>query len=794
MEHSYEITGMTCMGCKSHVEEALNGVKGVISTEVDLENGTTTIQMERHISLEELQEAIGTDGNYKIHLPGKVKQDDHKLHKSETTDEGPGVYYCPMHCEGDKTYLQPGACPVCGMPLVKEVSTSHDDEDQTYLDLRRKFIISMLFTVPIFILSMGEMIPGNPIVKLIPKSISDWIQLALSIPVVFYANWMFFQRAWSSIIRRSPNMFTLIGIGAGVAWLFSLVALFMPDVFPPEFKGHSGSVHLYFEAATVILTLVLLGQLLEAKAHGKTNEAVKKLLQLSPNKAWKIENGVDTEIEASAIQLGDLLRVKPGEKIPVDGILNDGAATIDESMVTGEPVPVDKLTGDPVIAGTINSTGSFTMIAEKVGNDTLLAQIIELVKKASRSQAPIQRFADKVSAYFVPAVVLISLITFIVWAVFGPDPAYVYALVNAIAVLIIACPCALGLATPMSVMVGVGKGAQHGILIKDAAALEKMVEIDTLIVDKTGTITEGKPTVQQIINASGEYNENLSILAGLNSFSEHPLASAVLNYSREKGLNPANIIDFDSLTGKGVRGTWNNSEVFLVKQAVLKDLKVSINSEFADEVQKYQTKGMTVSTLVVNNEIRAAVVYEDKIKPTSKAAIQALRETGVQVILMTGDNPHTAKHVTEHVGIETYHANCMPEDKQQEVERLQKNGHQVAMVGDGINDAPALAQATIGIAMGSGTDIALETANIALLQSDLMGVVHAYQLSKGVMRNIKQNLFFALIYNSLGVPLAAGILFPFFGVLLSPMIAALAMSFSSVSVIGNALRLKNLKL
>ncbi|MFZ9029432.1 MAG: heavy metal translocating P-type ATPase [Crocinitomicaceae bacterium] len=788
---------MTCMGCRSHVEEALNGVEGVINAKVDLEKGTATIQMEYHVPLEKLQEAISEHGgNYEIHLPGHADHHEkHKHHEPKPVDEGPGVYYCPMHCEGEKTYLQPGACPVCGMPLVKEASASQEEEeDQTYEELRRKFIISVLFTVPIFILSMGEMIPGNPIGKLISKSTSDWVQFVLSIPVVFYANWMFFQRAWSSIVRKSPNMFTLIGIGAGVAWLFSIVALIIPDVFPPEFKGHSGSVHLYFEAATVILTLVLLGQLLEARAHGKTNEAVKKLLQLSPNKAWRIENGVEVEIDTNAIQLGDHLRVKPGEKVPVDGFLRDSTATIDESMVTGEPVPVDKVSGDQVIAGTINSTGSFVMTAEKVGNDTLLAQIIELVKKASRSQAPIQRFADKVSAYFVPAVVLISVITFIVWSIFGPDPAYVYALVNAIAVLIIACPCALGLATPMSVMVGVGKGAQHGILIKDAAALEKMVEIDTLIVDKTGTITEGRPTVRKIINAAGESNENLAILAGINSFSEHPLASAAINYAKEQGVEPAAIDNFNSLTGKGVKASWKGMDVFLVKQSALDELGLAVNETFAEEVQQSQSKGMTVSTLVVDGIIRGAVVYEDKIKSTSKEAVRALTDKGVKVILMTGDNTHTAEHVAKQVGIETYHANCMPEDKQQEVERLQKNGHQVAMVGDGINDAPALAQASIGIAMGSGTDIALETANVALLQSDLMSIVHAYELSKGVMRNIKQNLFFALIYNSLGVPLAAGILFPFFGLLLSPMIAALAMSFSSVSVIGNALRLKNLKL
>lgn len=797
MEHRYEIRGMSCMGCKNHVQEALERVEGVTSVEVNLEAGSAVVKMSTHVALETLQKALSEHGgNYSIHLPG----DHHPEHynqknKVEPQDQGPGVYYCPMHCEGDKTYPHPGVCPVCGMPLVKEADKPNEtEEDKTYQDLLKKFKISVAFTLPIFILSMSEMIPGQPVQKIVPKDISVWIQLVLSIPVVFYANWMFFQRAWSSIIRKSPNMFTLIGIGSGVAWTFSVVGLLFPFVFPAEFKDESGNVHLYFEAATVILTLVLLGQLLEARAHGKTNDAIKKLLQLSPNTAIRIENGNEVEIHTDEIELNDRLKVKPGEKIPVDGYIESGNATIDESMVTGEPVPVDKSAEDKVLAGTINSTSSFIMVAEKVGGDTLLSQIIAMVKKASRSQAPIQRFADRISAYFVPAVVIIAIITFIVWAIFGPEPAYVYALVNAIAVLIIACPCALGLATPMSVMVGVGQGAKHGILIKDAASLEKMVDVDTLIVDKTGTITKGKPSVSSVVHIDGDENENLAILAGLNGSSEHPLATASVEYVKGKGIDPANIDEFESITGKGVKGIYKGDEVYLVKPSALESISIPLPKDVKQNAEEYQSKGMTTSFLARKGTVCGFVVFEDEIKPTSKSAIKQLQDNGVEVILMTGDNEHTAKHVAEEVGIKTYHANCLPEDKQKEVERLQSDGHFVAMVGDGINDAPALAQAHIGLAMGSGTDVALETANMALLQSDLTSIVHAFSLSKAVMRNIKQNLFFALIYNSLGVPLAAGVLFPFFGVLLSPMIAALAMSFSSVSVITNALRLKNLKL
>lgn len=801
MEHEYEIHGMSCMGCRNHVQEALSSVSGVTDVAVDLEKGTATVIMEKHIPLEVFQKALTEHaGNYTIHLPGKeesVHQHHHHKVEAKPVDEGPGVYYCPMHCEGDKTYSKPGVCPVCGMPLVKEASNSDQggtEEDKTYTDLLKKFRLSVLFTLPIFILSMSEMIPGQPIQKVIPKEIGLWIQFVLSIPVVFYANWMFFQRAWSSVVRRSPNMFTLIGLGSGVAWTFSVVGLLIPGMFPAEFKDSVGNVHLYFEAATVILTLVLLGQLLEARAHGKTNDAIKKLLQLAPNKATRIENGTDVEIDADEIQLNDRLRVKPGEKVPVDGFIESGDATIDEAMVTGEPVPVDKTINDKVLAGTINRTTSFIMVAEKVGKDTLLSQIIDLVKKASRSQAPIQRFADKVSTYFVPTVVIIAVITFVLWAILGPEPAYVYALVNAIAVLIIACPCALGLATPMSVMVGIGQGAKHGILIKDAASLEKMVDIDTLIIDKTGTITEGKPTVSAVINIDGDSNDNLGILSGLNQSSEHPLAKATVDYVTQQNVKSIQIEEFNSITGKGVQGKWKTDEYYLLKGTALKDLGISISDETLAKAESYQSKGMTVSFLATKRTILSFVVYEDKIKSSSKKAISELQNRGVEVILMTGDNEHTASHVADEVGIKVFHANCLPEDKQKEVERLEKEGHFVGMVGDGVNDAPALAQAHIGIAMGSGTDVALETANMALLHNDLSSIVHAYSLSKAVMRNIKQNLFFALIYNSLGVPLAAGLLFPFFGILLSPMIAALAMSFSSVSVITNALRLRNVRL
>lgn len=703
-------------------------------------------------------------------------------------------YYCPMHCEGDKVYDEPGSCPVCGMDLVANFVET-EEVDSSYLKMVRKFKIAVGFTVPIFIIAMSDMIPGKPLHELLSATVWNWIQFALSIPVVFYATWMFFQRAWKSIVTWNLNMFTLIGIGAGAAWIFSLVALLFPDIFPEQFKMH-GTVHVYFEAASVILTLVLLGQLLEARAHGKTNTALKALLKLAPNTAVKIVNGKEVQVSIHDIQKNDLLRVKPGEKIPVDGEITEGNSSIDESMLTGEPIPVSKKIGDTVNAATINGNQTFVMRAERIGSDTLFSQIIDMVNSASRSRAPIQKVADRISGYFVPVVVGISLITFVMWMIFGPEPRYVYAFVNAIAVLIIACPCALGLATPMSVMVGIGKGAQEGVLIKNAEALETLNKVDVMIVDKTGTITEGKPSVEKVVSVDSTISEAELIqkIATLNQNSEHPLAQATLNYAKEQKQEYLSLTDFEAVTGKGVRGNINNSQLALGNVALMEFVNANISTELEKQVEAEQLQGKTVSYLSENNAIVGYVVISDKIKATSQKAIQRLQSEGVQVWMLTGDNANTAKYVSESLGLDGFKAQMLPEDKMNEIKRLQSEGRKVAMAGDGINDAPALAQANVGIAMGTGTDVAIESAQITLLNGDLNGLVKATKLSHLVMGNIKQNLFFALFYNAIGIPIAAGLLYPVFGLLLSPMIAALAMSFSSVSVIANSLRLRSSKI
>tara|TARA_B110000046_G_C13024117_1_gene412816 strand:- start:382 stop:2157 length:1776 start_codon:yes stop_codon:yes gene_type:complete len=591
-------------------------------------------------------------------------------------------------------------------------------------------------------------------------------------------------------------MFTLIGIGAGVAWLFSVFGMFFSDVFPAQFKTEHGAVHVYFEAATVILTLVLLGQLLEARAHSKTNSAVKQLLKLAPNKAIKMVAGEEIEVSIEKIVINDILKVKPGDKIPVDGVITQGKTTIDESMITGEPIPVNKSKDDKVSSGTINGNQSFLMKAEKIGSDTLLSQIVHMVNDASRSRVPIQNLADKVSSYFVPIVMIISLMTFAVWALWGPEPAYVYAFVNAIAVLIIACPCALGLATPMSVMVGVGKGAQNGVLIKNAEALEKMDTINTLIVDKTGTITEGQPTVETVGVFGGNFSDNqvLQYIVSLNTNSEHPLAEASVKYGKEHNVEILKSNNFSAVTGKGVEAIIGLKKVALGNPKMMEYAEADITSKMKGETKTYQKQGKTVSFLAIDNTIVGYVVIGDKIKETSAKAIKALLHKGIDVIMLTGDNYDTAEAVASELNLTDFKAGMLPEDKLKEVEKLQANGKVVAVAGDGINDAPALAKSDVGIAMGTGTDVAIESAMITLIKGDLYGIVKARNLSKAVMKNIKQNLFFALIYNTLGLPIAAGVLFPFFGILLSPMIAALTMSFSSVSVIANALRLRRVKL
>lgn len=817
---------MSCNGCKNHVQEALSKVVGVNEVSVDLEKGEAEIDMSFHLSISMLQDALKeAGGQYSIYAAEGNKMNDHSGHshhqpKKEGT--GTGKFYCPMQCEGEKMYDEPGDCPVCGMDLVEEVSMSSSSsgstqytcpmhpevvqdkpgscpkcgmdlvpreadesaEEKKYKQLLNKFWLSIAFTVPIFVIAMSEMIPDNPLYKAMDVRIWNWIQFGLSLPVVFYTTWMFFERAWRSIVTWNLNMFTLIGIGAGMAWLFSVFALIFPDFFPDQFKSEMGTVHLYFESATVILTLVLLGQLLEAKAHSQTNNAVKELMKLAPNTAIRVnEDGSEEEIHLDEIKVGDHLKVKPGEKVPVDGILTEGETSVDESMITGEPVPVEKSKDDRVSSGTINGNSSFIMKAEKVGDETLLAQIVDMVNKASRSRAPIQNLADKISSYFVPAVVVIAVTTFAVWALWGPEPAQVYALVNAIAVLIIACPCALGLATPMSVMVGVGKGAQNGILIKNAEALESFNKIDTLIIDKTGTITEGKPSVEKILPL-GQFKEEtvLQYIASLNNESEHPLAQAMVTFGKEREIEFLKFTNFESITGKGVQGTIEGKEIKLGNQKLVEGGK--------DEAAKYLESGKTVSWLSVDGQIAGFVVISDAIKESSKKAIHELQKLDIEVVMLTGDNPQTAKAVAEEMGLNSFKAECMPEDKINEVKRLQQEGRKVAMAGDGTNDAPALAQSDIGIAMGTGTDVAIESASITLIKGDLRGIVKAFHLSTEVLKNIKQNLFFAMIYNTVGIPVAAGVLFPVFGILLSPMIAAAAMSFSSVSVIGNSLRLR----
>jgi len=832
MKHTYHIHGMTCNGCRSHVEEILSKVKSVLKVTVDLDKAAATIEMESHIPIEVFQIALKNDGGrYSLHTLGGHHHHEGKK-EEKPKGKGTGVFYCPMHCEDDKTYNDAGDCPVCGMDLVEEQNLSNttseqwtcpmhpevvkgepgscpicgmdlvpmeadaSEEDKTYRKLLNKFWIAAAFTVPIFLIAMSEMLDNNPLYSILEQKKWNWIQFVLSIPVVFYATWMFFTRAWTSIKTMNLNMFTLIGIGSGIAWLFSVFAMLFPEVFPEDFKTADGNVFVYFEATTVILTLVLLGQLLEARAHSQTSGAIKELLKLVPSTATLVENGEDTIIAIDKIQQGQLLRVKPGEKIPVDGSVVEGHSSIDESMITGEPIPVDKHINDKVSSGTINGTKSFVMKAEKVGSETLLSQIIHMVNTASRSKAPIQKLADRISKYFVPIVFLVSVITFIVWAIFGPEPAYVFAFVNAIAVLIIACPCALGLATPMSVMVGVGRGAQSGVLIKNAEALEKMNKVDTLIVDKTGTITEGKPSVEKVVSLSDTIDKDnlVQYITSLNQYSEHPLAEAIIKYGKSKKTGPSKVDDFEAIAGKGVIGTVSNIKIALGNNKLLQQFSIKIPAGLIEQVISEQEQGKTVSYIAVNNQAVGFVTIFDAIKKTSQNAIKELQNNGIEVIMLTGDNKNTAKAVAEQLNLKHYKAECLPEDKLNEIKKLQEEGKVVAMAGDGINDAPALAQSDVGIAMGTGTDVAIESASITLVKGDLQGIVKAKKLSHAVVRNIKQNLFFAFVYNVVGVPIAAGVLYPIFGLLLSPMIAALAMSFSSVSVIANALRLRHIKI
>ena len=707
------------------------------------------------------------------------------------------VYTCPMHPQVRD--VKNSGCPICGMALEPE-TVSLEEEDTTELDdMTRRFWVCTVLTVPLFIIAMSEMVGINLNSILADYGISNKglniIQLVLATPVVVWGAKPFFIRGWQSIKTMNLNMFTLIAIGTGAAYLFSIVATFFPDIFPPSFKDHSGQVGVYFEAAAVITTLVLLGQVLELRARSQTSGAIRSLLELAPPTARRVdEQGQEVEVSLEEVKTGDKLRIRPGEKVPVDGLVINGESRIDESMVTGEPMPVSKSINDSVTGGTVNGTGTLLIEAIKVGQDTVLSKIVQMVSEAQRSQAPIQRQVDKVSSWFVPAVIVSAVITFIVWAIFGPEPALAYALVNAIAVLIIACPCALGLATPMSIMVGTGKGAQHGVLIKNAEVLERMEKVDTIVVDKTGTLTEGKPKLTSIDVSSGwQEDDILALVAAVEASSEHPLATAIVEAAKERDLNLPTATNFDSITGEGVKASVNNHDVAIGNDKLMKHLN-SCDSALSDQADKRRSDGETVMFVAIDNKPAGLISVSDPIKTSTKDAIDFLHSENLKVIMLTGDNEVTAQAVAKKLGIDEVYADVSPEDKKRIVQQLESNGLTVAMAGDGINDAPALAQATVGIAMGTGTDVAMESAGITLIKGDLMGIAKAHKLSEATMQNIRQNLFFAFVYNSLGIPVAAGLLYPFFGVLLSPMIAAAAMSLSSVSVIGNALRLRGLNL
>ncbi|MDP6456477.1 MAG: heavy metal translocating P-type ATPase [Candidatus Marinimicrobia bacterium] len=704
-------------------------------------------------------------------------------------DGGSTKYTCPMDLE----VIQdgPGSCPVCGMALEPIEVTLEEEENPELIYMSRRFWWSLAMTVPIVVIAMGEMVFGWDLVS--PWA-GKWIQLVLATAVVLWGGKPFFERAWASVVNKNLNMFTLIGMGTGVAYGYSLVAALFPDIFPAAFRGLGGEVAVYFEAAAMIITLVLLGQVLELKARDKTSGAIKALLGLAPKRARIVrEDGTEEDIPLEQVQPGDRLRVRPGEKIPVDGSVVEGTSSVDESMVTGEPMPVEKRSGDSVIGATVNGTGSFLMEAQRVGGDTLLSQIIQMVSEAQRSRAPIQSLADRVASFFVPAVVGISIVTFIVWALFGPEPKMAYAVVNAVAVLIIACPCALGLATPMSIMVGIGKGATGGVLIKNAEALETMEKVNTLVVDKTGTLTEGKPVLTAVeVSGGTDEDELLRMVASVEQASEHPLGEAIVEAAVEKGLKLTRVEQFNSATGKGITGRIDGQVVAVGNRRFFRDLGIELG-QLVEKGDAHRRGGETVMFVAVDGEAAGIFTVGDLVKETTPATITRLRRDGIHLVMLTGDNRTTAEAVARRLGIDEVHAQVLPDEKNQTIARLHSEGRVVAMAGDGINDAPALAQADIGIAMGTGTDVAMESAEITLVNGDLTGIVRARELSRRTMRNIRQNLFWAFVYNSVGVPVAAGILYPFFGILLSPIIAAAAMSFSSVSVIGNALRLRNLK-
>ena len=698
-------------------------------------------------------------------------------------------YTCPMHPEIIRD--GPGSCPICGMALEPLVASLDEEENTELTDMGRRFWVAVVLTIPVFALGMSELIPGQPLQRLVPMSTLAWLQLILATPVVLWAGWPFFVRGWQSIVTRNLNMFTLIALGVAVGYVFSVIAVLAPGIFPASFRDAHGNVPVYFEAATVIVTLVLLGQVLELRARSQTGTAIKALLGLAPKTAHRIrEDGQEEEVPLEHVHVSDRLRVRPGEKIPVDGVVLEGSSAVDESMITGEPIPVEKFANDPVVGGTVNGTGSFVMRAERVGSETLLAQIVQMVAEAQRSRAPIQRLADVVSSYFVPAVVIIAVLTFIVWSIWGPEPRMAHGLVNAVAVLIIACPCALGLATPMSIMVATGKAAHNGILFRNAEAIEVMRKVDTLVVDKTGTLTEGKPKLVSVVATSALDEQTLLRFAGsLERSSEHPLASAIVSGALDRDVKLIDAVSFKSVTGKGVVGEVDGHRIAVGNRSLLDEFKVEAN-ELTAQAESLRANGQTIMFVLVDGKPVGLLGVADPIKETTSDAVKQLHAEGIRIVMLTGDSRTTAEAVARKLEIDEVVAEVLPDQKVDVVKKFQSDGRIVAMAGDGINDAPALAQAHVGIAMGTGTDVAMQSADVTLVKGDLRGIVRARSLSRATMRNIKQNLFFAFIYNTLGVPIAAGVLYPFFGILLSPMIAAAAMSFSSVSVIANALRLR----
>ena len=705
---------------------------------------------------------------------------------------GKTEYVCPMHAQIVRD--APGACPICGMALEPRTVTAEEAPNTELASMRRRFFVCVGPAALVFLMGMSELLPGMPLHHALGARAIAWLEFALATPVVLWGAWPFFVRAWQSLVNRSLNMFTLFGLGIGVAYGYSVVALLLPGIFPPSFRGDDGVVAVYFEAAAVIVALVLLGQVLELSARSETNAAIRALLQLAPKTARRIrDDGVEEDVALDAVAVGDRLRVRPGEKVPIDGVVVEGTSSVDESMVTGESIPVEKQKDARLIGATVNGTGSLIMRTDRIGAGTLLAQIVQMVGEAQRSRAPIQKLADQVAGYFVPAVVGAAALTFLVWALFGPEPRMAHGLVNAVAVLIIACPCALGLATPMSIMVATGKGAAFGVLFKNAEAIEVLRKVDTLVVDKTGTLTEGKPRLVAVVAANGDEAALVKLAASLEQGSEHPLAAAIVEGAKARGVALASVSGFASTTGKGVSGTIEGQAVALGNAKLLEELHVASDS-LASQAEAMRADGQTVMFVAVGGKLAGLVGVADLVKDTTAAALRELHQDGIRVVMLTGDAKTTAAAVAKKLGIDEFIAEVLPDQKAATIKRLQAEGRIVAMAGDGVNDAPALAQAQVGIAMGTGADVAMKSAGVTLVKGDLRGIIRARRLSRATIRNIKQGLFFAFIYNVLGVPVAAGVLYPVFGLLLSPMIAAAAMSLSSVSVIGNALRLRRMTL